>query len=462
MIYETIIGLEVHVELSTESKMFCRCRNVSLCNEPNRHVCPVCMAAPGALPLINKKAVEYAIRTGLALDCSISLNSKWDRKNYFYPDLPKAYQISQFDIPLSYDGHLSLLNGAGKEIEVGINRVHLEEDAAKLSHGGNETWVDFNRSGLPLIEIVTEPDIRFIKDAESLLREIRRVVRYLGVSHADMEKGQLRCDASISLRPMGEKKLYPRVEIKNLNSFKTVKKALSYEQNRLKALWEKGEAPKEATTVLWDEAAACTKFMRDKEDAADYRFVPEPDIPEVRFEAEWVEAMKSDLPILPMACIRFFIENGLDFERAESISEDPKDSAYLRSLLAFSKEDEALKMLLIKKFLGKDLDLDCSPDLFFTVVEALHLKKISGLEFKEILQAELIEAALEHALVNGVEVDLDAALDTVLSERAGVVNDYHAGKEKVINVLVGKVIQKTQGKVDAKVILEALKERLRL
>lgn len=462
MSYETVIGLEVHIELNTKSKMFCRCQNVSLCDEPNRHICPVCLGLVGALPLINEKAVESTIRVGLALGCAIAAHSKWDRKNYFYPDLPKAYQISQFDLPLCFAGKISVFNKESESVGIGINRVHLEEDAAKLIHHDNETWVDFNRSGLPLIEIVTEPDIRSIEDAEALLKELRRLVRYIGVSDADMEKGQLRCDASISLRPMGETKLFPRVEIKNLNSFKAVVKALTYEKARLEELWDKSEPPSEASTVLWDEEKSETRFMRDKEDAADYRYCPEPDVPELKIDPEYVNALKAALQILPGERIRQFVSKGLDLNRAESIAEDSLEADFLSDLIDLSGGDNDLCALSIKKFLEKSSDCAATSSEFFELAKALYLGKISGLQYKEILESDSVESELKKALKNSVEIDLDAEVNEIISANPSVVNEYLEGKEKAINVLIGKVIQKTGGKVSAPKILEALKVHLQI
>lgn len=458
MTYETVIGLEVHIELKTESKMFCRCRNVSLCEEPNRHICPVCMGLVGALPLINRKAVEYAILTGLALDCQIASHSKWDRKNYFYPDLPKAYQISQYDLPLSFNGKLELLNRSGETFTVRINRVHLEEDAAKLIHHGKETWVDFNRSSLPLIEIVTEADLRSIEDAEALLKELRRVVRYIGVSDADMEKGQLRCDASISLRPMGEDKLYPRVEIKNLNSFKMVAKALSYEKDRLLKLWEASTPPEEASTVLWDEEKEETRFMRDKESAADYRYVPEPDVPEVSIAAEWVEDLKKSIPVLPSKCMKLFLSHEIDLVRAESLVEDRESAQLLCELIALAGEAAELRTLVIKKFLGGVGNATANE--FFALVQALHKGDISGLQYRNILDSDDIRTELQSAIKGSASLDLEPILNQVLSENLEVVEEYKLGKEKAINVLVGKVIQKTNGAIPAPQILETLRKLL--
>lgn len=460
MTYETVIGLEVHIELKTQSKMFCRCRNVSLCEEPNQNICPVCMGVVGALPLINKKAVESTVFIGLALGCHIAARTKWDRKNYFYPDLPKAYQISQFDAPVCFQGKVNILNKDGKVVSIRINRAHLEEDAAKLIHHEKETWVDFNRSGLPLIEIVTEPDIRSIDEAEALLRELRRIVRYLDVSDADMEKGQLRCDASISLRPLGEEKLYPRVEIKNLNSFKMVAKALSYEQNRLEKLWANSEEPKEATTVLWDDEKGETRFMRDKESAADYRYVPEPDVPELAIEARFVEELRKTLPDLPFERMQLFIQNGVDYTTAESIVEDVKNADFLYTLIDLAQDDDELRALLVKKFLGKTGEISVTVDDFFELVQALHSGKISGLQYKEILGSDSVVRGLKAALERSSSVDISTAVLEVLAEHPSVVEEYKQGKEKAINVLIGKLVQKTEGLVAVPVLLEELKGHL--
>ncbi|MDP3964074.1 MAG: Asp-tRNA(Asn)/Glu-tRNA(Gln) amidotransferase subunit GatB, partial [bacterium] len=297
---ETVIGLETHVQLKSKSKMFCACVNQDAQDAPNANICEVCTGQPGTLPVVNDTAVRWGVKVALALNCVIQTQTKFDRKNYFYPDLPKGYQISQFDVPLAKDGWYKISVGE-KLIKVGITRAHLEEDAAKLVHpaGHEHSYVDFNRSGAPLVEIVTEPDFRDPAEAKVFLQELRLLMRYLGVSDADMEKGQLRCDANISLRQNGDVRLYPKTEIKNLNSFRSVEQALEYEQRRQGESWEKGEIPDRQTTRGWDEQKLVTMELRAKESFADYRYFPDPDLPPLKFTPEYIERMKAELPELP-------------------------------------------------------------------------------------------------------------------------------------------------------------------
>jgi len=297
--YEAVVGIEVHAQLLTESKMFCRCSADYAAAEPNTHVCPVCLGMPGMLPVINQKAVEYTVMTALALNCQIPEFSKFDRKNYFYPDLPKGYQISQYDLPLSRDGWLDIEVGGGNG-RIGIERVHLEEDTAKLFHLGGHSLVDFNRAGVPLMEIVSRPDIRTSEEARQYLARLRTIVRYLGVNSGNMEEGAMRCEANISLRPRGRIELGTKVEVKNLNSFHSVKLALEYEIERQARILETGGRI-EQVTMGWDEARGVTVVQRSKEHAHDYRYFPEPDLPPLALSREWVEGTRARLPELPDA-----------------------------------------------------------------------------------------------------------------------------------------------------------------
>jgi aspartyl-tRNA(Asn)/glutamyl-tRNA(Gln) amidotransferase subunit B len=328
---EPVIGLEIHVQLKTKTKMFCGCPTHDTALAPNSHVCPICLGHPGTLPVPNEQAIRFGILVGHALNCRIAEHSKFDRKNYFYPDLPKAYQISQFDLPIAEEGHLDIEIPAGERTaaRIGITRAHLEEDAAKNVHGkdGN-TYVDFNRGGTPLIEIVTEPDFRTPQEAKIFLQELRLIARYLGISDADMEKGHLRCDANISLRQIDNDggivgaRFNPKTEIKNLNSFKHVERALEYEIGRQTRLWEAGEKPEISTTRGWNDTRGVTEEQRSKEDAADYRYFPEPDIPPLELK-ELADELRTKLPELPVARrARFQKEYGLKPSDARQICDD--------------------------------------------------------------------------------------------------------------------------------------------
>ena len=320
-IYETIIGLEVHAQLLTESKMFCGCSAAYAAAAPNTHVCPVCLALPGTLPVINRIAVEKTILAGLALHCQIGPEAVFARKNYHYADLPKGYQISQYELPLCRGGWIEVAVGPqGTVKHIGITRAHLEEDTGKLIHTGEASLVDLNRAGTPLLEIVTEPDMRSADETYAYLTQLQRILRYLGVSTADMEKGAMRCEANVSVRPVGATKFGTKVEVKNLNSFKAVKLSLEYEVARQIALLEKG-GQVEQVTMGWDEAHGRTVVQRTKESADDYRYFPEPDLPPLVIEPAWVEALRSRLPELPDAkAARFVTEMGPGPARCTAIS----------------------------------------------------------------------------------------------------------------------------------------------
>jgi aspartyl-tRNA(Asn)/glutamyl-tRNA(Gln) amidotransferase subunit B len=295
--YEAVIGMEVHVHLQTKSKMFCACDASIFGQPPNSHVCPVCMGMPGVLPVINRQAIEFAVMAGLALNCQIAEFSVFARKNYMYPDLPKGYQISQYELPLCYSGWIDVeVNGHSRRI--GITRAHMEEDTGKLSHVGGNSLVDYNRSGIPLLEIVTEPDIRSGEEARQYLTKLRTILRYLGVSSGDMEKGAMRCEPNVSLRPVGSDAFGAKVEVKNLNSIRAVKLALDYEIQRQAEILDAGGTV-EQVTVGWDERRGVTVVQRSKEYADDYRYFPEPDLPPLEVSREWVEAIRGQLPELP-------------------------------------------------------------------------------------------------------------------------------------------------------------------
>ncbi|MCL0101414.1 Asp-tRNA(Asn)/Glu-tRNA(Gln) amidotransferase subunit GatB, partial [Peptococcaceae bacterium] len=314
MQWETVIGLEVHVELKTKTKIFCD-SSTEFGAEPNTHVCPVCMGLPGTLPVLNKKVVEYAIKAGLALNCSIASFSKFDRKNYYYPDLPKNYQISQFDLPIAEKGYLDI-EVNGKKKRIGITRIHMEEDAGKLVHQGTimttpYSLVDYNRSGVPLIEIVSEPDIRSPEEAKAYLEKLKAIIQYTGISDCKMQEGSLRCDANVSVRPVGEKKFGTKTEIKNMNSFKALQKALEYEINRQIEVLESREKVVQETRT-WDESKGITISMRSKEESHDYRYFPDPDLVPLVIDEKWVEDLRQSLPELPDAKrARFVSELGL-------------------------------------------------------------------------------------------------------------------------------------------------------
>lgn len=473
---ETIIGLEVHVQLKTQSGMFCRCSVGIDDAPPNTHICAVCLGQVGALPLINKKAVELCTSMGLALECEISKHSKWDRKNYFYPDLPKGYQISQYDLPLCAKGKLEITRPDGTKFTVRIHRIHLEEDAAKTMHKGDKTLVDFNRSGTPLAELVTEPDLRSVEDARLFLQELQLIVRSIGASHADMEKGHLRCDASISLRPMGETKLYPRTEIKNLNSFRNVERALAYEVKKQSSLWQEGKPNSGDITVLWDDAKQSTRLMRDKESAADYRYFPEPDIPEVELAEEYVTSIKLSLPELPSAKRkRYARDYSIKREDIESYVTDLNLANFFESVAEkLGNIPEKVKLasnyitsdlaghLAAGQLSGEDMKLP-SHEHFAKLINMISTGELSSRGGKDVLlimhksggDPEVI--ARENNLIQKHdEGELIKIVEQVIKDNEKVVADYKAGKQASLQYLVGQGMKASKGNANPTVLSKLL------
>ena len=432
--YQTIIGAEIHVELRTQSKMFCGCKNDPFnAPKPNIYTCPVCLGLPGALPVPNDKAIDYTIMIGLALNCKINDVSAFDRKHYFYPDLPKGYQISQQAKPLCYDGYLETSFG-----KVRINRVHLEEDTAKLQHttvnGEKVSLVDFNRSGVPLVEIVTEPDIHSPKQAKEFLRKLRNIVRFLGVSDADMEKGSMRLEANISLSPDGSLPNY-KVEIKNINSFRFYVEAVKFEQKRQAEILDRGETPKQETRG-WDEKTWSTVSQRSKENAREYGYFPEPDIPELNITSERLQRIKQNMPWLPQDYYQFFLDKGVSTTTAENLSQDLERAQYTKKALTkvnqVSLADKIAKMVLNKKV-----------DLTKTKAEELPLL-IKKQEAEKISDPDKLQPIIQQVIDNNPKV----------------VADYQSGKENAIGFLVGQVMKLTRGKADPALVNRLLRQSL--
>ncbi|MEA3293168.1 MAG: Asp-tRNA(Asn)/Glu-tRNA(Gln) amidotransferase subunit GatB [Patescibacteria group bacterium] len=470
---EPVIGLEVHIELKTKSKLFCSCEVCFEKRKPNTNICPICFGMVGTLPVMNRKAFNFALITALSIGCEIPKRCKWDRKSYFYPDLPKGYQISQFDEPLSRNGYIEILSN-NKFKGIRINRLHLEEDAGKLIHNKklNLTMVDLNRAGIPLIEIVTEPDISNPEEAKLLLKDLRRTVRYLNVADADMEKGEMRCDASVSLRPKGEKKLYPRTEIKNLNSFRAVEKALFFEIEKQKKYWKKNGPPSQESTVLWDENTGETLYMRDKESGGDYRYFPEPDLPEIELEEKFIEEMRSLIPEMPIEKIKKYHKLGIADKDIFIIVEDVKLAQFFDKCLEFSKKDRIKTltnlfstelMYYLKK---KRLDeIHLTPEDIILLVNAIEDRNITKIMAKSLLKKSIennkdIKKLLKQAKTEKNEFDAEYIVQKIISENPKPAEDYKSGKEMAINVILGKIIQETKGKIDAKDILEIIKKNL--
>lgn len=474
MKYEVVIGLEIHAELSTQSKAFCGC-STKFGAAPNTQCCPICIGMPGVLPLINKKALEYTIKAGLALNCSIARYTKMDRKNYFYPDLPRACQISQYDMPVCQNGYLDIVvNGSTRRI--GINRIHLEEDAGKLLHDqyADSTLVDLNRSGVPLIEIVTEPDLRSAEEAKVFLETLRTILRYIDVSDCKMEEGSLRCDVNISVRPEGQKEFGVRTEMKNLNSFRAVYRAIEYEANRQIAIMEEGGTVLRETR-RWDEGAGKSFSMRAKEHAQDYRYFPEPDLPPIEIDDEWVEEIRRQIPELPDQKRRRYVEEyGLP-EYDAGILTSSKDLAdYFENCVKLYENPKAISNWLMGDFLRlvneKNIEISDVPVTAENLVKLLKLidsKVISGpiakIVFEEMFNTGKDPEAIveEKGLKQITDRDeLVKVIKRVLEENPKSVEDYKKGKKKALGFLVGQTMKATRGKANPQLVNEILLEEL--
>lgn len=475
---ETVIGLEVHVELSTESKAFCRC-STAFGAEPNTQVCPVCLGLPGALPVLNKRVLEYAIKTGLALNCSIASQSKFDRKNYFYPDLPKAYQISQFDQPIAYDGYVDITVD-GQARRIGVKRVHMEEDAGKLIHTGDDiatatsSLVDLNRAGVPLIEIVTEPDIRSPEEARLYLTKLKTIIQYLGVSDCKMEEGSLRCDANLSVRPRGSSKLGTKSEIKNMNSFRAVFRGLSFEEERQKEAFLAGEEILQETRH-WDESRGITVGMRSKEEAQDYRYFPDPDLPPLAIDPTWVEDIRADLPELPdVRVARFIKEYGLPDYDAEVLTTSQRVADFYDDCVRLHADPKAVSNWIMSEVLrllnaeGKELDeTPLTPEHVTKVLKLMDEGVISGRIAKDVFEETFHtgrdpeEIVKERGLVQiSDEDELGRIVAEVLEANPNVVEDYRNGKDKALGYLIGQVMKATRGKANPQMVNRLFKEKL--
>jgi aspartyl-tRNA(Asn)/glutamyl-tRNA(Gln) amidotransferase subunit B len=472
--YEAVIGMEVHAQLLTESKMFCRCSADYAAAEPNTHVCPVCLGMPGMLPVINQKAVEYTVMTALALNCQIPEFSKFDRKNYFYPDLPKGYQISQYDLPLSRDGWLEI-EADGEVRCIGIERVHLEEDTAKLVHLGGHSLVDFNRAGVPLMEIVSRPDIRTSEEARQYLTKLRNIVRYLGVNSGNMEEGAMRCEANISLRPRGRSELGTKVEVKNLNSFHSVKLALEYEIERQARILETGGRV-EQVTMGWDEARGVTVVQRSKEYAHDYRYFPEPDLPPLVLSRERVGEIRARLPELPDAKqTRFMEQYGLSRYDAEVLTAERPVADYFESCVRAYRNAKAVANWitgeLFRLLKATDMGIEAVKITPKALAELLTLveKGTISISMAKDAFAEMFETGRPAAQIveeQGLAQISDAEelariVEQVIVENPGPVAEYLAGKEPVLRFLVGQVMKASRGKANPKLVNSLLRERLR-
>ena len=493
---EPIIGLEIHVQLKTKSKLFCNCRNAGDPDHPNTNICPVCLGHPGTLPVANYQAIEWALVAALALHCHINHNSRFDRKNYFYPDLAKGYQITQAHQPIGLAGRLIITFGEQRK-RIGITRLHLEEDAAKSIHPKKEdhSLVDFNRAGTPLIEIVTEPEIKTPEEAKVFLQELKLIMQYLDLSDADMEKGQLRCDANISLRPPGDKKRYPKTEIKNMNSFRSVEQALKFEIDRQKKLWEEGSPPSEQSTRGWDDEKGVTIEQRTKEESHDYRYFPEPDLPPLHFTNKQIEKLKEKLPELPdEKRKRFHLQLGIPYSQAlvvsvskplahffeETITElkawvkSKEGKGYLeenteRKLIKLTVNWITTEILkLLREHRQEPADLKITPENMAELIAMVYKDEINSSAAQTVLRIMFEKGSDPSQIVE--EKDLGQMSDVnqiakvvrkVISENAPVAESYKAGKKNALQFLIGQVMKETKGKVNPKVASELLVKKLK-
>jgi aspartyl-tRNA(Asn)/glutamyl-tRNA(Gln) amidotransferase subunit B len=474
MDYEAVIGLEVHVHLKTKTKAFCGC-STEFGNEPNSQVCPVCLGLPGSLPVLNKTALDYTIKVALALNCKVQEYTKFDRKNYFYPDLPKNYQISQYDLPLSRDGYLDI-DIDGKVKRIGIRRVHLEEDAGKLIHRQDLSLVDFNRTGIPLIEIVSEPDISSPQEAHEYLTCLKSAIEYLDVSDCDMEKGSLRCDANISLKKKGAQGLGIKIELKNMNSFKAVKDALGFEIERQTAILEQGESIIQETR-LWDVKASETLSMRSKEEAQDYRYFPEPDLPPFIIGPDKIGQIKEGIPELPrQKLLRFMKVYGLSEYDSKILVFSKKDADYAEGCLRAYPEQNKKPVVnwLTGSLLSEANSRNCGlSDLKVSAKELVEL--IGFVERGEVSQStaksvlnEMIDTGNSATtiirsknLVQISDVDsLEKYVQEAIKENPKSTEAYNQGKANALMFLVGQVMKKTKGKANPTVVQELLKKFL--
>jgi aspartyl-tRNA(Asn)/glutamyl-tRNA(Gln) amidotransferase subunit B len=474
MKYEAIIGMEVHAELLTQSKMFCSCSADFFGAKPNTLTCPVCTGMPGVLPVINQKGVEYAIMTALALNCEIAETSVFSRKNYFYPDLPKAYQISMYDLPLSVNGWLEIEFDSNSN-RIGIERVHLEEDTAKLFHVDGHSLVDFNRSGVPLMEIVSQPDMRSADEAYAYLTKLRQILRYLDVSSGDMEKGAMRCEANVSLRPVGSTEYGTKVEVKNLNSFRSVRLALDYEIQRQSRILDEGGSV-EQVTMGWDENRGVTVVQRSKEYAHDYRYFPEPDLPPLSISREWVEEIKGRLPELPDAKRnRFMTKYGLSAYDASVLTTDRGIADYFETCAQAYPEAKTVSnwvtgelFRLLKETETSIEEVQITPAALAELLILVEKSTINQNTAKAVLGEMFTSgrAAAEIVAQKGLAQISDAdelgrVVDEIIAANPDPVAEYRAGKERLFGWFVGQVMKATQSKANPQLVTDLLKEKLR-
>jgi aspartyl-tRNA(Asn)/glutamyl-tRNA(Gln) amidotransferase subunit B len=472
--YETVIGLEVHAQLLTTTKLFCGC-STKFGNEPNSNTCPVCLGHPGVLPVLNKKAVEFAIMMGLATNCTINKHSIFARKNYFYPDLPKGYQISQYEEPLCLNGFIIINKKNNEEKKIRIKRIHLEEDAGKSIHDKSDyTLIDANRCGVPLIEIVSEPDISDSEEATAYLMKLRQLVQYLGICDGNMEEGSLRCDANVSVRIKGEHKLGTKTEIKNLNSFKNVEKALDYEIKRQIDTLEDGHQVVQQT-LLWNAELEEVYPMRTKEEENDYRYFPEPDLTPLVINENWLDDIKSNLPELPQSKINRFINSySLPLYDAEILTSDKNIASYYEEVVTNTKEYKLASNWIMVEVLSylnsKNISISEFPlkaESLAKLINFISEKTISNKIAKEVFQLMIAENKEPEEIIKERnliqitdETTIRKIINDVINSNEKQLNQYLSGKEKVIPFFIGKIMKETQGKANPQIVNKILLEEL--
>jgi aspartyl-tRNA(Asn)/glutamyl-tRNA(Gln) amidotransferase subunit B len=483
--YEAIVGLEIHCQLNTQSKIFCSC-STNFDSPPNTNVCPVCLGYPGVLPVLNHEVLASAVKLGLAINGQIAPYSKFDRKQYFYPDLPKNYQISQYDLPIVEHGSLEIelvekKTGEATRKTIGITRLHMEEDAGKLVHAGSDrlsgstySLVDFNRTGVPLLEIVSEPDLRSGQEAAEYAQELRRIVRYLGISDGNMQEGSLRCDVNVSVRPLGQEKFGTKVEIKNMNSFSAIQKAIEYEIERQVAAIENGEKIVQETR-LWEENGQRTVSMRAKEGSSDYRYFPEPDLPPIEVTSEQSEEWKAQIPELPaQKRHRYETQLGLSAYDARVLTDDREVAEYFEASVAAGVSPK-----LVANWITQDIaaylnnnkasitEIALKPEILAELVDLIEKGTISNKIGKDILPELIAQGGSAKALVEkkglttlSDTAELEKIIDEIIAANPKEVEKFRSGKTNVKGFFVGQVMKKTSGRADPKLTNQLVDEKL--
>lgn len=474
MKYEVVIGLEVHAQLKTNSKIFCSC-STAFGAGPNENTCPVCTGMPGTLPVLNGRAVEYAVKMALAVDCTVNRTSLFARKNYFYPDLPAGYQISQFDLPVAEHGHIFIHTEKGEK-RIGITRIHMENDAGKNIHSAadNASYVDLNRAGMPLIEIVSEPDMRSAEEAVAYLKNLRAILVYLGICDGNLEEGSFRCDANVSIRPFGQEEFGTRVELKNMNSFRNIQRAIEYEVERQIDVVEDGGTLVQETR-LFDAAQSVTRSMRGKEEAHDYRYFPDPDLPPLVIREEWIDKWRTELPELPAARRRRFEEGlGLPAYDAEVLTAEKDVADYFEQAVAAYAEPKKISNWVMGELLRElnDRSADLSackirPAELAALVKIVDGGLISGTIAKTVFKELFAVGGDPEAYVKDkglVQISdsssLEGFVDEVLAENPAEVERFRAGEKKLTGFFVGQVMKKSRGKANPALVNKLLAEKL--